>query len=80
MYDYRSIELLYICFALCCVYMYIPLLQITLEQRPVQIASEYFTKDEVVQFRKPKRKKKVRRLKADDLLGLSAEKNELETR
>ena len=54
-------------------------MQVTLQQRPVQIASEYFTKDEIVQFRKPKRKKKVRRLKADDLLGLSAEKDEFES-
>ena len=55
-------------------------MQLTLKQGPVQIASEYFTQDEMVQFRKLKRKKKVRRLKADDLLGFSAEKDDSEIR
>ena len=41
----------------------------------MQIASEYYTKHEMAQFRKPKKKKKIRRLKADDLLSLSAEGN-----
>ena len=54
--------------------------QLTLEQTPARIASEYFTKDEMVQFRKPKRKKKVRRLKADDLLGLTPESDVSEQR
>ena len=55
-------------------------MQVTLEQRPVQVASEYFTKEEILQFRKPKKKKKIRRLKADDLLGLSEEKEEFDIR
>jgi U4/U6.U5 tri-snRNP-associated protein 1 len=50
---------------------------LTLEQAPAKIASEYFTKDEMVQFRKPKRKKKVRKLKADDLLGISPDSDML---
>lgn len=49
------------------------ILQLTLQQEPAQIASEYYTKHEMAQFRKPKKKKKIRRLKADDLLGFSAE-------
>jgi U4/U6.U5 tri-snRNP-associated protein 1 len=53
---------------------------LTLEQTPAKVASEYFTADEMVQFRKPKRKKKVRRLKADDLLGMTAEKDDSEQR
>lgn len=49
------------------------LLQLTLKQGPVQISNEYYTRDEMVQFKKPKKKKKVRRLKADDLLGMPVE-------
>ena len=55
-------------------------LQLTLEQTPAKVASEYFTKDEMVQFRKPRRKKKVRRLKADDLLGLTPDTDALDQR
>lgn len=51
------------------------ILQLTLEQAPAQIASEYYTKHEMAQFRKPKKKKKIRRLKADDLLSFSVEGN-----
>lgn len=57
-----------------------PWIQLTLEQEPAKIASEYFTSDEMVQFRKPKKRKKVRRLKADDLLGMTAEKDDFEMR
>ncbi|CAI8042695.1 U4/U6.U5 tri-snRNP-associated protein 1 [Geodia barretti] len=53
---------------------------LTLEKAPAKIASEYFTKDEMVQFRKPKRKKKVRKLKADDLLGISPDSDMLDER
>ena len=37
----------------------------------MRVASDYFTEEEVVKFKKPKKKKKVKRkmLKADDLLG-----------
>lgn len=51
----------------------------TLESRPLQIASEYYTADEMASFKKPKRRiRKVRKsdqiLKADDLLkGTNAE-------
>ena len=54
--------------------------QLTLEQAPAKIASEYFTKDEMVQFKRPKRKKKVRRLKADDLLGLTPNSDVIDQR
>lgn len=55
-------------------------MQLTLQQAPARVASEYYTKDEMVQFRRPKKKKKVRRLKADDLLGLSTEKEDHDQR
>ena len=54
---------------------YILLLQLTLQQAPAQIASEYYSKAEMGKFRKPKKKRKVRRLRADDLLNLSVEGN-----
>lgn len=49
---------------------------ISLETAPSQLAREYFTTEEMVQFKKPRRKKKVRKrekLKADDLLPLPEE-------
>ena len=48
---------------------------LTLEQEPAQIASEYYSTAEMAKFRKPKKKRKVRRLKADDLLNFSVEGN-----
>ena len=43
---------------------------------PSQIAREYFTSEEMVQFKKPKKKRKVRKkLKADDLLPLGEEES-----
>ena len=42
---------------------------------PSKVASEYFTSEEMVQFKKPKKKRKLRKkekLKADDLLPLEA--------
>ncbi len=44
---------------------------LTLESTPSTVASEYYTAEEMVQFRKPRKKKKIRkRLKADDLLAM----------
>ena len=44
----------------------------SLEMPQLKQASDYYTEEEVVKFKKPKKKKKVKRkmLKADDLLGL----------
>ena len=48
--------------------------QISLQVAPSQVATEYYTAEEMVQFRKPRKKRKVRkRLKADDLLPLADE-------
>ena len=44
---------------------------LTLQMDPAQVASEYYTKDEMVQFRKPKKKRKVRRMKANELESFS---------
>ena len=50
----------------------------TLEMPQLRQASDYFTEEEVVKFKKPKKKKKVKRkmLKADDLLGLEQQPEE----
>ena len=47
----------------------------------MKIASDYFTEEEVVKFKKPKKKKKVKRkmLKADDLLGLEEGNTDIST-
>ncbi len=42
---------------------------------PAQVASEYFSTEEMVAFKKPKRRKKLRKkekVKADDLLPLNS--------
>lgn len=53
----------------------LPASQISLEVAPSQPAMEYYTEEEMVQFRKPRKKKKVRkRLKADDLIPLADER------
>ncbi|XP_064397801.1 U4/U6.U5 tri-snRNP-associated protein 1-like [Halichondria panicea] len=45
--------------------------QVSLETGPSHIASEYYTSEEMVKFKKPKKKRKVRKkLKADDILPL----------
>lgn len=47
--------------------------QISLELAPAQVASEYYTAEEMVQFKRPKKKRKIRKkekVKADDLLSL----------
>jgi len=47
--------------------------QMTLEVTAPRLATDYFTQEEMVQFKKPKKKRKVRKremLKADDLLPL----------
>lgn len=47
--------------------------KVTLETGPTHLASEYFTSEEMVSFKKPKKRKKVRKkekVKADDLLPL----------
>ena len=50
----------------------------SLEMPQLRQASDYFTEEEVVKFKKPKKKKKVKRkmLKADDLLGLEDQPEE----
>lgn len=40
---------------------------------PVQIASEYYTSEEMVQFKKVKKKRKKVRVKAADILPLGTE-------
>ncbi len=50
--------------------------QVSLETGPSQVASEYYTSEEMVQFRKTKKKRKLRKkekVKADDLLPLGNE-------
>ncbi len=47
------------------------IIQVSLETGPSHIASEYYTSEEMVKFKKPKKKRKVRKkLKADDILPL----------
>ncbi|KFM77609.1 hypothetical protein X975_00028, partial [Stegodyphus mimosarum] len=46
--------------------------EVSLEMPEMKKANEYYTTEELVQFKKPKKKKKLRKpsiLKADDLLG-----------
>nr|XP_042895222.1 U4/U6.U5 tri-snRNP-associated protein 1 isoform X2 [Parasteatoda tepidariorum] len=52
--------------------------EMSLEMPDMKIANEYYTPEDMVQFRKPKKKKKIRRniLKADDLLGNTMEEAE----
>ena len=43
---------------------------------PVQVASEYYTAEEMVQFKRPKKRRKIRKkekVKADDLLSLESQ-------
>ena len=50
--------------------------QISLELAPVQVASEYYTAEEMVQFKRPKKRRKIRKkekVKADDLLSLESQ-------
>ena len=45
---------------------------------PAQLASEYYSTEEMVAFKKPKKKKKLRKkekVKADDLLPLDSTDN-----
>lgn len=47
----------------------------SLELAPAQVASEYYTAEEMVQFKRPKKKRKIRKkekVKADDLLPLES--------
>ena len=47
----------------------------SLEYAPAQVASEYYTAEEMVQFKRPKKKRKIRKkekVKADDLLSLES--------
>ena len=49
--------------------------QVTLATGPSQIASEYYSTEEMVAFKKPKKRKKLRKkekVKADDLMPLDA--------
>ena len=49
--------------------------QVSLELAPAQVASEYYTAEEMVQFKRPKKKRKIRKkekVKADDLLSLES--------
>ena len=51
----------------------------TLQTAQMKMASDFYTDEEVIKFKKPKKKKKVKRkmLKADDLLNLNDDiKNE----
>ena len=51
-------------------------MQVTLEMAPARVASEYYTPEEMVQFKKPKKRRKVRKggtVKADDLIPLGKE-------
>nr|XP_015910783.2 U4/U6.U5 tri-snRNP-associated protein 1 isoform X2 [Parasteatoda tepidariorum] len=52
--------------------------EVTLEMPDMKIANEYYTPEDMVQFRNPKKKKKIHRniLKADDLLGDTMEQAE----
>ena len=54
----------------------------SLEMPQHKVASDYYTEEEVVQFKKPKKKKKVKRkmLKADDLLALNNDVNTEQSR
>ena len=47
--------------------------RVSLQKLPAVVASEYFTAEEMVAFRKPKKRRKVRKgkLKADDLIPLA---------
>ena len=47
--------------------------RISLHQLPAVVASEYYTSEEMVAFRKPKKRRKIRKgkLKADDLVPLA---------
>ena len=60
------------CFGCCSYPRVLPILQITLEVAPSRLASEYYTREEMVQFKKSGKKKRVRKKKfrADDLLPL----------
>lgn len=52
--------------------------QVSLELAPAQVASEYYTAEEMVQFKRPKKKRKIRKkdkLKADDLLSLGGQES-----
>ncbi|XP_054714322.1 U4/U6.U5 tri-snRNP-associated protein 1-like [Uloborus diversus] len=42
--------------------------EMTLEMPQMKLANEYLTAEDMVQFKKPKKKRKIRKLKADDLL------------
>ena len=55
-----------------------PYHQVTLELAPAQVASEYYTAEEMVQFKRPKKKRKIRKkekLKADDLMPLDSQES-----
>ena len=52
--------------------------QVSLELAPAQVASEYYTAEEMVQFKRPKKKRKIRKkekVKADDLLSLESQES-----
>ena len=52
------------------------IVQISLELAPAQVASEYYTAEEMVQFKRPKKRRKIRKkekVKADDLLSLESQ-------
>ncbi len=50
--------------------------QVSLAAAPSHIASEYYTSEEMVQFKRPKKKRKVRKkFKTDDLVPLGDERN-----
>ena len=58
--------------------LFVPSLQISLEVAPARIASEYYTNEEMVQFKKPKKRKlrKKEKFKVDDLLPLSNDRKD----
>jgi U4/U6.U5 tri-snRNP-associated protein 1 len=50
--------------------------QVSLELAPARVASEYYTAEEMVQFKRPKKRRKIRKkekVKADDLLSLESQ-------
>jgi hypothetical protein len=60
----------------CCLVVEFIDVQVSLELAPARVASEYYTAEEMVQFKRPKKRRKIRKkekVKADDLLSLESQ-------